>query len=194
MAETFQVAWERASQYHGWLDEIEAWALWDYCDGVWCEVGCWKGRSTAILAETGHPGYAIDWFQGSPEHGEETNTLEEFRKNIPDENVTVFAERFEYAAWRVPNTLQLLHLDADHSYRSTKLAFNLYAYKVMPGGYMLVHDAWDRPWNIPMEYHPERRVIKTAWPEVSQFVLEIADHPQWKIVDGMGRFAIFKRI
>ena len=155
--------WEKAEKIQGWFFREEAALLWRLVDGPWCEIGCWKGRSTTVLAETRRVGYAIDHFKGSPEHPEGTNTLREFMDNIaPYENVAVLAMPFERAARLVPDTLSLLFLDADHSYEETKRAFDLYAPKVRQGGHVAFHDAKG-----------------DGWPETERFVAEL-DPEVWE--------------
>lgn len=169
--------WAKADRIPGWFKRDEADLLLRLTDGPWCEVGCWQGRSTLILAETGEPGYAVDWFCGSPEHDPDTDTLDEFLENIgPYENVTVLSERFEDAAHIVPDGLRMLHLDADHSYDATRLAFDLYSPKVDVGGHVQFHDA-----------------LGGGWPEVERFVNEL-DPAVWLRVGEANLSAAFKRL
>jgi len=183
VARSFQLAWEKASQIQGWLDEEEAQALWDRCEGQWLEIGCWKGRSTTVLAETRKPGVAIDWFRGSSEHGS-VDTEREFLKNMAGYgNVTVIIDRFEDVPVDLLPPFQFFHLDAEHSYEMTKLATEMYAPLVVKGGLLLLHDAWDNP----------DRVLGSAWRGVTKFALELRRHPDWNLVGGVRRYAIFEK-
>lgn len=156
-------AWEKAEKIDGWFHRGEAEFLYGLVEGTWCEIGCWKGRSTTILAETGYPGYAVDWFKGSPEHDYGTNTLGEYQRNIAGyTNVTTIVGRFETVDAAVPDGLQLLFLDADHSYFATQRAFELYAPKVRPGGYVVLHDAKG-----------------DGWPGVEIFLAELLQQDDW---------------
>jgi hypothetical protein len=168
--------WTKVEQIHGWLWREEADTLDDLNSGEWCEVGCWQGRSTRVLAEK-NPGWAVDWFQGSPEHEAGTDTYEEFMRNVGwHPNVTVVRSRFENAADHV-GRVDLLHLDADHSYDATKLAFDLYSPKVRIGGHVVFHDARGG-----------------GWPSVERFVAELKRRPGWAHVVNVGRAAAFQRV
>jgi cephalosporin hydroxylase len=39
-------------------------------------------------------------------------------------------------------------LDGEHTYEATKQAFEMYEPLVMPGGYIILHDAWPWPENF----------------------------------------------
>jgi SAM-dependent methyltransferase len=162
--------WTKAESIQGWYTQDESQLLTDLVRGDWCEIGCWKGRSTLILAETGYPGWAVDWFFGSPEHDFETNTFQEFEQNIGRyENVAIVRERFEHAVALV-GKLSLLHLDGDHGFSATKKAFELYSEKVEPEGHVVFHDA-----------------TGGGWPEVERFVNGLLAQGEWHRVATVGR-------
>lgn len=168
--------WDKADPIDGWLWRSEADLLWRLCDGPWCEVGCWRGKSTVVLAETGHPGYAVDWFKGSPEHPDDTDTFRDFMDNIAGyDHVAVLAMRFDEAAARV-KPVRLLHLDADHSLEATERAFELYAPKVKAGGHVVFHDG-----------------AGGAWPEVEKVVTAVHRDPDWQYVETVERAVAFRR-
>ena len=167
---TFPDAWEKAERIQGWLGRGEAKLLYDLCDGPWCEIGSWKGRSTTVLANTGYRGYAVDHFKGSPEHPESTDTYEEFVWNVGGyRNVTVLPFKFRAAAPFVPDGLRLLFLDADHSYEQTKLAFDLYESKLAPFGHVVFHDARGDGWP-----GVERVVAEMPWAHAATVEQSIA--------------------
>lgn len=180
--------WAVADGIDGWYFRAEADLLWRLCDGLWCEVGCWRGKSTVVLAQSGYKGYAIDWFKGSPEHqGKPPNTLEDFKRYVaPFPNVTILDYRFEDCADQVPDGLRLLHLDADHSYAATRAAWELYAHKVEVSGHVVLHDAWSPSGG--------RRIEGAPWPGTCQFALEMEQHPEWELVESVERCAAFRRI
>lgn len=171
------LAWEKAKEIEGWYERMEAMTLHLLCEGPWCEVGAWKGRSTVMLAETGHPGWVVDHFKGSPEHAEGTDTLADFVANTEGYDLNVVIARLEDAVESVPRGLKLLHLDGDHSYESTKRAFELYAPKVEHTGFVAFHDA-----------------NGGVWPEVEAFVAEVLDgqHGRWSHVATVERLVVVK--
>jgi hypothetical protein len=161
----------------GWFSHAEADFLLPFVTGTWCEIGCYKGRSTRVWAETGYPGYAIDWFQGSPEHPEGTDTFEEFLFNTLDcGDFEILAERFETAARFVPEDLHFLHLDGEHSYHATRKAWDMYSPKVRRGGVVAFHDA-----------------AEGGWPEVEQVVAEIRSNQNWFELGTVERSVAFLR-
>lgn len=177
--------WERAARAQGWYDRDEADLLYRLCAGPWCEVGCWKGRSTAVLAETGFPGWAVDWFKGSSEHGS-VDTYHDFMAHMLGyDNVTVLRMYAEEAAEFVPDGLSLLHLDAEHSYAATSILFHRYAPKVEPGGHVVIHDAFTPT---------GRKIAESPWPGVTTFALELEQHPDWHLAEHVNRSAAFLRI
>lgn len=176
--------WRIADNIDGWFTHKEAVCLDQYNTGTWCEVGCWKGRSTIILANKSK-GYAVDWFKGSSEHAEGTNTYQEFKENIKPwkHNITVLRKKYQNAVKDVP-MVDLLFLDAEHSYEATKEAFELYAPKVKKGGHIIFHDAWG--------HLGERE--NAPWPGVTQFCRELQKHPKYKLVDEAERNAVFQKL
>lgn len=183
MAETLPVAvWERADAIEGWLYQDEAELLHRLNTGRWCEIGCWKGRSTVVLAAPGRFGYAIDHFKGSPEHGS-VQTFSEFQRNTAGLNIGVLRGRFQDMHRHV-GPVDLLHLDGDHSYGATLEAFRLYASKVKVGGHVVFHDAWGAMGETE----------GTPWPGVTRFVGELARAAGWRHVADATRSAAFQRL
>ncbi len=174
--------WEKAERIEGWFLKNEAELLNSLCTGLWCEIGCYKGRSTTILAETGYDGYAIDTWEGTdlprdPTQGKK-KVYETFLRNLDEyENVIIVRQDFrEVPETLVPPELHLLHLDADHSYEMTKLAFEMFSPKVIPGGHVAFHDAKGG-----------------GWPGVEKFISEL-DGNHWRFVDVVGMLAAYKRL
>lgn len=168
--------WARVEPVDGWFSRGEADFLYGLCDGPWCEIGCWKGRSTLVMAQTGFVGWAIDHFTGSPEHEEGTDTFGEFKRNLAGfPNVVTFRRRFE-DAWQLPGTYKLLHLDADHSYEKTKEAFRYYAPKVRDGGHVVFHDGRG-----------------DGWPGVEKFLRELRRGGRWEEAGTVERLVAFRR-
>lgn len=165
----------------GFYERGELEALLRYCTGTWCEVGCWHGRSTRVLAESGHKGYAVDWFKGSPEH-EGADTLASYEKTMAEcGNVVTVVGRLEDVSELVPSGLRLLHLDADHSFEATTRAFALYSPKVRAGGHVAIHDGVPFPDGLD------------PWPGVTTFCRKLSESEKWTLVEEAGRLAVFKR-
>lgn len=176
--------WERAARAHGWYDRDEADLLFYATRGPWVEIGSWKGRSTAVLAQTGYPGYAIDTFTGSSEHGQ-VNTYDEFLAHMEGMGaVTVLRSDYRDAVQSVSPGASLLHIDHEHTYEDCKQAFDLYSGLLAHDAKIAVHDAWERN-----SRYPEH----CAWPGVTRFALELCEHPDWTLWDDCGRLAVFER-
>lgn len=168
--------WAKAERIQGWFGRSEAELLFRLTRGPWCEVGCWKGRSTTVLAETGFPGWAVDWFKGSSNHAPGTDTYAEFMENLRGyDSVTVLPMRFEDAVAYV-GALNLLHLDAEHSFEATEQAFRLFETKVMAGGHVVFHDARGG-----------------GWPEVEDFVASLRPSRKWRTAGETDRLKAFQR-
>jgi hypothetical protein len=170
--------WQQAERIQGWLGKEEAAFLFSLVDGPWCEVGCWKGRSTVVLAQTRQPGWAVDHFHGTGgEHPDGTDTYAEFMENIgPYTNVTVLPYKFQGAAAMVPDDLSLVFLDADHSYEETWQAFQLYSPKVERGGHVALHDAKGG-----------------GWPGVEEVVAELRTNRAWQELPAVEQTIAFKK-
>ena len=178
--------WAEVDAIDGWLFRDEAEQLYRLCDGPWIEIGSWKGKSTIVLAQR-HEGWAVDWFQGSPEHPDGTDTFRDFLENTYryGDKIHVVAGRFEDVVDKTPDEVQLIFFDAAHEYEPTKQAFDLYAHKVRSGGYIIFHDAWDEGGNMEST---------GPWPGVNQFVKELMEDPNWEYYETAVRNAAFKRV
>jgi hypothetical protein len=176
--------WERASSVQGWYNRDEANLLFYATRGPWIEIGSWKGRSTAVLAQTGYPGYAIDTFTGSSEHGQ-VDTYDEFLAHMEGlGDVTVLRQDYRDAHELVLSGARMLHIDHEHTYEDTKLAFDLYSPLLAHDAKIAIHDAWT---------HSSREPDECPWPEVTRFALELLEHPDWTLWDECSRLAVFAR-
>jgi hypothetical protein len=171
--------WGQAERIQGWLGKEEAAFIFGLVDGPWCEVGCWKGRSTVVLAQTHHPGWAVDSFKGSPgpDPTEGGGTYTEFLANIgPYTNVQILPYPYRGAAPMVPDQLNFVFLDADHSYEATREAFLLYSPKVEHGGHVAFHDAKG-----------------DGWPGTEQFVAELRSNQAWRELPAVEHTIAFQK-
>jgi predicted O-methyltransferase YrrM len=172
--------WETVKHIEGWLTRLEAEQLYRLCNGTWCEIGSWKGRSTVVLAAK-HAGYAIDWFKGNIET-RGVHTYKEFKHNIEGLKVTVIPERMEQAAGKIIEPLQLLFLDGEHTYTATEQAFKLYEPLVEKGGYIILHDVWGYEGGAP------------TFPGVTQFAEELLTDSRFKHIDNADRSMALQKL
>lgn len=186
MVELVRVAdhlWRRADAIPGWFSREEADLVYTLCESPWCEIGCHRGRSTVILAAKG-PGTVVDTFQGTATRPAEPGWhLREFMENTRGFAIRIVVGRFERKAGNV-GSIRFLHLDADHSYEATKLAFDLYTPKLVRGGHVALHDAWGE----------EGSKTETAWPGSMRFAKELMESPGWEHVGDARRLAAFKKL
>mgnify|MGYP000927415148 CR=1 FL=1 len=176
--------WADIDSVDGWLFREEADLLARLSTSPWCEVGAWKGRATRVLARGGH-GWVVDWFKGSSEHGPDVDTRPEFDENTAGLNITVLSMDFRAACDRIPASLQLLFLDAEHSYEATAEAFALFSPLVARTGLVVFHDAWS-------DDGGGMDGGMTPWPGVTRFVRNL-DPEQWVNIENVARCAVFAR-
>ena len=105
----------------GWLTDIEANLLFKYaeqCKGPILEVGCFKGRSTVVLAQTGRQIYSVDPFKNFAKYDPTGDDIEKcFRQNTKDlANVELFVMSIEDWAIR---PVGFAYLDGNHTYQGT---------------------------------------------------------------------------
>ena len=120
------------------------------------EVGCWMGKSTSYLAvEIINSGKnikidAIDTWKGSPEHQLNeyviNNTLYElFISNISRLShiiTPIKMDGTEAASLYSEKSVEVVFIDADHSYEEVKKNILAWLPKVKNGGYISGHDYW----------------------------------------------------
>lgn len=176
----------------GWLFEEEAALLAKY--GKWSsvtvELGVYKGKSTlAILEgslelETPPKHFAVDTFDGR-ETTQIEDTYKEFLQNTRYGNVIPIKMTTEEFSTICPDYIELLFIDADHSYEGVKADFNNYINKVSISGYIIFHDAYG-------EDGPDSKTI--PWPGVHKFCQELQSDPRVKLVESVRRCAVFQRV
>ena len=129
------------------------------------EIGSWKGKSTAWIAQALKDSgqarlvYAIDPHTGSSEHQKDNTkvwTFDEFLKNIDKSGVSSFVRpivKFSHQALSdIQGPIGFLFIDGGHEYELVKQDYELFAPLVAEGGYIAFHD--------------------TPWPGVNQFIAE----------------------
>ncbi len=118
---TFEEAFNRVPD--GWLTEGEARLLWNTASkftGPILEVGCYRGRSTVLLAYLGRLVYAVDPFDGFDSTMSGREVLKIFLENLMSreiENVILFSTKIEF--W-IYQPVTFAYLDGDHTYLGTR--------------------------------------------------------------------------
>lgn len=125
----FGAALDRAEKIQGWMSraELEWLSRAAYESGSAIEVGCWKGRTTSVLAESCDVVHAVDTWAGSEElpamqaQAQRENVYEEFLSNTRrfGDRVQVHRGKSHEIAETVPNA-GLLLIDGGHTYDQVK--------------------------------------------------------------------------
>jgi predicted O-methyltransferase YrrM len=109
------------------------------------EIGCYKGRSTAIILQAAnlHSGHVstVDCFV--PTEHAEAATPEEWRKNLLElglELPILYQMASEEAAAMIRKPLDFIFIDSLHSYEQVSNDLRLWSPKVKIGGTMAIHD------------------------------------------------------
>ena len=152
-------------------------------EGEVVEIGSFLGKSTCYLAmglKARKKGcvYAVDHFQGSPEHQvgkkheepslvKEGTLLYQFYRNLQfyglqDYVKPLVSESTKPAHnWQKP--IRLLFIDGDHSYDATRRDFENWAIHVPDYGYIVFHD------------------VGPSWPGVTKFFNQIINSNSYKL-------------
>lgn len=146
----FQSAFDFAQQIEGWLTADQAHVLWveatkTAVDSVVVEIGSHRGRSTIMLA-AGSPSrvtavdpFVPDWRYGRPD------TMASFKANLAAaglaDRVRLLAETSLAVRRRWTEPIGLLYIDGKHDYWTVSDDLR-WAEFVVPGGRVLVHDAF----------------------------------------------------
>lgn len=121
--DAFSVAWSKMYHVFGWLTEGEARALFEAAiqtpeDGLIVEVGAFRGRSTALLAETGRRIVTVDPL-------DETITVAKLKidagvvaalQSIVDQYPNVRWERKFVKDVEIARPIDMLYIDGLHRY------------------------------------------------------------------------------
>jgi predicted O-methyltransferase YrrM len=147
---------ENALKIEGWMEphDLEWLARHAAEAHTICEVGCWKGRSTTVLADN-TPGivYAVDTWLGSEEHNPPVQGLIEafeanMRKYIVGGKVLQLRASSIDAAGQLAafdKQFDMIFIDASHDYENVKADILAWRPLVAPGGLLCGHDAGHPP-------------------------------------------------
>lgn len=107
----------------GWLTKLEAETLWRWLNattGPVLEVGCYKGRSTVLLATSGRFVLCVDPFNDFSTDDPSGNAIcSSFAENMSLRNITNFSlARCRVEDWS-PQPMGFVYLDGDHTYQGT---------------------------------------------------------------------------
>lgn len=148
----------------GWISEQEALGLYRTArklptGAVVVEIGSWMGKSTYCISRGLASGkiFAIDPFNadaGNDDDSQDTynaigankDLLTAFQKNLAQRGVTdkvVPKKGYSQDFHQEFNTIDFLFIDGDHSIEGCKSDFELYAHKVVKGGYIAFHDFYE---------------------------------------------------
>ncbi len=162
---------------NGWLTTAEQTALLhlpalvDHLDGEIVEIGSFKGKSTVALglgskwiSEKKRTIFAIDPFITN---GYYTDYFNEFQNNILNFRLVNYVspiKKFSHEAIQdCPESISALFVDGDHSYLGVKKDIELYAPRVVQGGFIAFHDY-------------------TAYSDVSRAVDELCENGEYVLV------------
>ena len=162
-ASTFEDALRLIDGVEGWLSEGQARVLWDAARAVRApgrivEIGSFRGRSMIVLASAAAPGVelvAIDPHGGSDRGPQEIEAdarrgdadHDAFESNLSRAGVrdrVRHVRRFaREAVDDVDGNIDLLYIDGAHRYQPVREDIELWGARVVPGGTMLMHDAFN---------------------------------------------------
>ena len=134
--------------------ELYKQAVHNTAEGIFVEIGSWKGRSAAFLGveiiNSGKPIklYCVDTWKGSSEHQDmdcikNDSLFEEFISNTKQLESVIVPLRMsslEAAAQFEDNSIDFVFIDAAHEYEFVKEDIAAWYPKVKPGGLFAGHD------------------------------------------------------
>ena len=141
------------------------------------ELGVYRGGTAVLLADIARAldrtAYLLDTFEGfdrndltgidagTPAHFQDTS-LEAVRAMVGEQNVCFIKGHFPASAVALPDsaTFCLVHLDCD-LYTPMRDALNFFYPRLVPGGFLVVHDYSSLCWNGPERAVDEFLVGKT---------------------------------
>lgn len=148
----------------GWFSPADIAAYKNLCgmvpiEGTIAELGVWQGRSLCAIAEVIRDRrlrvHAVDTFQGTEGERDLVHDCGGTLQQVFEANLTRFSIRGQVevhpgstvaVAAQFPDaTLDLVFIDANHSYQQTSADIKAWLPKVKSGGILCGHD-YKRPW------------------------------------------------
>lgn len=149
------------------------------------ELGCYKGKSLAAMGCTNPRATlnGIDWFGDMSHRGYSTGTLEEVKGNLKKFGLEAefFVGTTDEMASKFDKKVDLLHVDAGHSYEECWNDLQNYVPKISAGGAVCIHD------------YGKARNTKLDRPEVQQAV-DAWRNPDWEEVERSGTMIAFRNL
>ena len=151
------------------------------------ELGMWQGRSLAAMMLTNPQAqvWGVDWFQDMTEsRGYEGSTEQKVRENLTALGLKpagIINATTDEAAKQFDQRVDLLHIDAGHSYEECKADLENWVPKVTPGGAVCVHD-YGKPRN-PKLHRPGVKKAVDEW-----------RNDEWVEVERAGVMVAFRHI
>lgn len=138
------------TEIEGWFNSSEVHILQKLCKNKFClEIGSYKGKSTAAIAEVADKVYAVDTFSadGSGQNQmSELVTYKEFVDNLMGyNNVTSFIGKSSIVVPEFKDEMfDVIFIDAMHDFTSVKTDIEVSWPKLKMNGIMAFHDyGWD---------------------------------------------------
>ena len=148
------------------------------CSSIIIEVGCYKGRSTKVLADnTKAIIYAVDPWSGiyynneGGRHGIKTDVFDTFEQNLKTEirngKVLVAKQKFSEFNIELLRFADFIFIDGDHRYEEVK--HDIYKAKSLlkPGGILAGHDYGHSEWTgvqkAVNELIPAFQLVQSIW-------------------------------
>lgn len=151
------------------------------------ELGCYKGRSLAAMGLINPAAklYGVDWFGDMSHRGYKGSTEGETRANLEKLGVgaQLFVGRTNEVAPAFAHKVDLLHVDAGHSYEECTADLRDWTPKVNPGGGLCVHD------------YGAAKKKKLDRPEVKRAVDDwTAGRDDWTLVEHVDTMVAFRHL
>ncbi len=146
---SFVQAWTRAVFVDGWLTESEARLLFETAqqtpeDGTIVEVGAYRGRSTALLAESGRKIVTVDPMVVGYGEGNGMQVVDadvHALQTVVDRYPNVHWLRCpSYEAGRMDPLADMIYIDGDHRAPAPLRDFRMFRQYLKPGGLVAFHD------------------------------------------------------
>jgi len=150
-AASFEEAWDKAKLIDGWLERNEAEWLYEHACKIKpmskiIEIGSYHGKSTVLLAHTGHRILTIDPLEPKDDQANNMKITEHdaaiLRANISQHpNVTWFKGRSDEMDIKPEPTIGLLYIDGNHQAPHPLNDFLHFEDALILGAYVAFHDA-----------------------------------------------------